>query len=69
MGYDVALIFLPAPTPDHVAIGIAISGVYGSYYEVSGKKYFYLETTGEGFEIGQIPTAYQGASAYVYPVE
>jgi hypothetical protein len=37
--------------------------------EVSGKKYFYLETTGEGFEIGQIPTAYQVASAYVYPVE
>jgi len=63
LGYDVALIDLPG----HMAVGIAIDA-YGSYYTHDGKKYFYLETTGEGWEIGEIPEAYEDELAYVYPL-
>jgi len=65
MGYDVALIFLPYEK--HVAVGVAVS-TYGSYYEYNGKKYFYLETIGEGWELGQIPSCFQDTRAYVFPV-
>lgn len=66
MGYDVALIFLE--NEQHVAVGIYVPGATGSYYEAGGKKYFYLETTGEGWPIGQIPPDIQDTRAYVFPV-
>ena len=66
MGYKVALIFLPYE--EHAAVGVA-GPFSGSYYEVDGVKYFYLETTGEGFRIGQIPPDITDTRAYVYPVD
>jgi hypothetical protein len=63
MGYDVALIALPR----HMAVGVNISA-YGSYYEYGSKKYFYLETTGDGWKIGEIPVEYQNLTARIYPV-
>ncbi|MGC9104605.1 MAG: transglutaminase-like domain-containing protein [Candidatus Methanodesulfokora sp.] len=65
MGYKVALIFLPYE--EHAAVGVA-GPFSGSYYEVDGVKYFYLETTGEGFRIGQIPSDITDTRAYVYSV-
>lgn len=64
MGYDVALLRFPS----HMAVGIVIQGVYGRYYEYNGKKYFYLETTGENWGIGEMPTEYVNSSANVYPL-
>lgn len=64
MGHDLILI---AP-PEHLAVGVSGS-FYGSYYQFENKKYFYLETTGEGWEIGEIPEDYKGVSAYLYPLE
>jgi hypothetical protein len=53
--------------PGHVAVGVNIE-VAGSYFSYEGENYFYLETTGEGWEIGTIPTEYQGTSAVIYPI-
>ncbi|MCK4581864.1 hypothetical protein KAU18_01010, partial [Candidatus Bathyarchaeota archaeon] len=52
----------------HAAVGVSITGVSGSYYTVEDRRYYYLETTGEGFEIGQIPDAFTETSAYIYPL-
>jgi hypothetical protein len=42
--------------------------VYGTFWKYGGKNYYYLETTGEGWEIGDIPEEYQQASAHIYPM-
>jgi len=64
MGIEVALI---NPT-GHVAVGVAMDA-YGTYWTHEDVRYFYVETTGEGWEIGEVPEDYQGASAFVYPVQ
>lgn len=52
LGYDTVLIQLP----DHMAVGVKGERTMpGSYYEVDGKLYFYVETTSPGWRIGQIP--------------
>lgn len=66
MGYDVALLLLQ--DAQHMAVGVSISGTYGSYYEYDGKQYFYLETTGEGWEIGVIPPTITETRAVIYPL-
>lgn len=66
MGYRVALLILP--NARHAAVGVA-GPFSGFYYEKDGVKYYYLETTGEGWEIGEIPSAITDTRAYVYPVD
>ena len=66
LGYDVALLVFE--DAQHVTVGVWIPGVYGSYYEYDGKKYFYLETAGEGWQIGQIPPGITATRAVVYPL-
>lgn len=65
MGYGVILI----NPPGHMAVGV-LGGevIYGTYWEHDGEKYFYLETTGSGWEIGEIPSEYEGESAYLYDI-
>ncbi|MCW3988581.1 MAG: hypothetical protein NWE88_00735 [Candidatus Bathyarchaeota archaeon] len=62
--YDVILI----NPPEHMAVGIGIDA-YGTYWELDGEKYFYLETTGEGWEIGEMPPEYESGTAYIYEME
>ena len=63
LGYDVVLL----NPPGHLAFGI--EGNYGgSYIEHEGKRYFYCESTGTGWRIGQIPDVYQGAKFRVIPI-
>jgi hypothetical protein len=63
MGYDVVLIVFPG----HIGIGIwGDESVEGNYYLVDGKKYFYLETTGRGWDLGELPEQYDGAKAKIY---
>jgi hypothetical protein len=62
--YDVILI----NPPEHMAVGIGIDA-YGTYWELDGEKYFYLETTGEGWEIGEMPPEYESETAYIYEME
>ncbi len=65
MGYGVILIELPG----HCAIGVKGEGnIYGSYWEYAGEKYFYIETTGPDWAIGELPDEYAEASADLYPM-
>jgi predicted transglutaminase-like cysteine proteinase len=65
MGYGVILI---SPT-GHMAVGIkGGDNVYGTYWTYEGSKYFYVETTGEGYDIGQLPREYAQATAKIYPM-
>lgn len=65
MGYGVILLRFY----DHVAVGIKggdkISGTYWTY---NGERYFYLETTSSGWEIGQVPDQYRYETATMIPV-
>jgi hypothetical protein len=63
LGYGAVLLGLPG----HMAVGVKGSdNLPGSYYTYEGSKYFYLETTGEGWTIGDIPPAHKNQSATLY---
>ena len=62
MNYDVVLLEFST----HMAVGVSGGeGVYGTYWSYEGKKYFYIETTGAGWGIGEIPDAYVDSTAKV----
>lgn len=61
MNYEIILLDFPG----HVAVGVNIES-YGSYWTYEDEKYFYLETTGEGWEIGDLPEDYMESSARLY---
>jgi hypothetical protein len=63
MGYNVVLIYLP----DHMAVGVSLDA-FGTYWLHEESKYFYVETTGQGWEIGELPDAHKGQSAQIYPI-
>ncbi|MBI4150616.1 hypothetical protein HY492_00665 [Candidatus Woesearchaeota archaeon] len=66
LGYGVVLLELPK----HMAVGVECTeDIKGSYVTFEGKRYCYLETTGENWPIGQIPEEYEGASMQVIPIE
>jgi len=68
MGYGTVYI----NPPDHYAVGILgnnLHGTYWTYPEGSNKTYYYCETTGDNFMIGQLPDEFQGKSAYIYPID
>ena len=65
MGYDVALIDLI--NENHIAVGIAGGeGIYGTYYEMDDVEYYYLETTGENWDLGEIPDDFSDTTAEIY---
>jgi hypothetical protein len=59
MNYDVVLL----SPPQHMAVGINIDAS-GTYWTSNDNRYYYLETTGEGWEIGECPDEY--TTAFVY---
>jgi hypothetical protein len=51
----------------HLAVGVlGGSGVHGTYWTYNNGSYFYCETTGDGFKIGEVPSEY--TTAKVYPI-
>lgn len=60
-GYEVGFLHLPG----HVAVGLRTSDDYsnGSYYEINGHRYLYIESTGSGWNIGEIPEDCRDAQA------
>jgi hypothetical protein len=67
LGYGSALIIMPEE--GHAAAGVlGGENMYGTYYQVGNKKYFYLETTGTGWPIGVVPDDFIGARAIVVPL-
>ena len=70
LGYDVALLYLnPDDGAAHMALGVGGNGVKGKWnYEHNGTKYYYLETTAKGWELGEIPNKYEKVEAEVYEI-
>ena len=65
MDYGSVLIELP----EHMAVGVKCSDDFsGTYYEYQGSRYYYLETTGLGWDIGEIPEEYEGEEAIIRPM-
>ncbi|MFC5971393.1 hypothetical protein ACFPYI_08640 [Halomarina salina] len=63
-GYDTVLI----QPPGHMGVGIlGDDSMTGSYWEYQGEKYYYIETTGIGWAVGDYPDDL-GDDAYVYQV-
>jgi len=60
MEYDVILI----NPPSHMAVGIQVNA-YGAAWTLNDKQYYYLETTGEGYNIGDCPDQHL-TTAYLY---
>lgn len=55
LGYGCILMYFEG----HMAVGIlGEDNLVGGNLTVDGKKYFYVETTGTGWELGQIPDGY-----------
>jgi len=64
LNYDAILI----SPPGHMATGIWTVPPIGWYYTLQGRDYSYCETTGEGWDIGEMPAEYQGVGANLYQV-
>jgi hypothetical protein len=65
MGYGTVLLSLP----NHMAVGVlGDESMSGTYWPYNGGKYYYLETTGSGWEIGDLPAEYEDESAYIYDI-
>lgn len=65
MGYDVVLLELP----EHMALGISCDPVSeGRSFEYKGTRYYYLETTGRDWQVGEMPEEYQGQPVRVIPI-
>ncbi|WP_435361082.1 hypothetical protein [Haloarchaeobius sp. DFWS5] len=64
-GYDAVLV----QPPGHMAVGVyAADDSPGYYWERDGRRYFYVETTGVGWGIGDLPELYRGKRAIVHMV-
>lgn len=65
LGFDVVLIQLPG----HMAVGVKGSDtLQGTYYDYQGSRYYYLETTGSGWDVGEFPEEYKTDSARILPL-
>jgi hypothetical protein len=52
--------------PRHFAVGVLGDDLAGTYWTYHNKTYYYCETTGDGFKIGDLPAEYEGVTAYMY---
>ncbi|MDO9036025.1 MAG: transglutaminase-like domain-containing protein [Methanoregula sp.] len=65
LGFGVVLIQLP----EHMAVGVKGSDtLQGTYYDYQGSRYYYLETAGSGWKIGEFPEEYKTESARILPL-
>lgn len=64
MGYDIVLLKFP----NHMAIGVHVDGAPGTYCEYNSVRYYYLETTGDGWKIGEVPEEYINDQPEVCPL-
>jgi len=65
MGYNAVFI----NPPDHLAVGVLGNNLQGTYWTYNNKTYYYAETTGTGFKIGDLPDEFKSKNAYVYPID
>lgn len=66
LGYEVGFLHLPG----HLAVVLRTADNYsgGDYYEIDGHRYLYIESTGSGWNIGDIPEDVMGQQAAFYAI-
>lgn len=65
MKYELLLVSLP----DHLALAIrSDKDMDGRYYEYQGKRFYYLETTDKGWDIGAMPNRFINVKAELIPI-
>ena len=65
MGYGTVYI----NPPEHYAVGIlGEEGLPGYYFTYEDRRYYYCETTGDGWAIGDLPIEYQDVEATIYEI-
>jgi len=66
LNYDVGFLHLPG----HVAVAVRAVDDYEdtSYYEINGRRYLYIESTGSGWNIGDIPDEFQQTEVEFFPI-
>jgi len=55
--------------PEHLAVGVLGEDLPGSYFTFNNQRYYYCETTGDGFEIGEIPSEFENEEAKIYEIK
>lgn len=68
--YELDIDFVLLSLPEHLALAVRCEGVAAErYISYRNKKYYYVETTMEGWQIGQVPPDYAFSDVEVYPCE
>ncbi len=66
MNYGEVLVSLP----NHLALAIkGDASMDGVFYDYEGSRYYYLETTGQKWQIGQIPSQFRDEAATLIPID
>lgn len=65
--YEMDIDFVLLSLPEHLALAVCCDGVVAErYVSYRNKKYYYVETTMEGWEVGQVPPDYAFSEVEVY---
>lgn len=68
--YEMDIDFVLISLPEHLALAVHCEGIEAErYIPFHNKRYYYVETTMEGWEIGQVPPDYAHAKVEVHPCE
>jgi hypothetical protein len=54
--------------PDHLAVGVMGNNLQGTYWTYNNQTYYYCETTGPGFTIGELPQQFDVQAANIYSI-
>jgi hypothetical protein len=54
--------------PDHLAVGVWGTELSGHYYTFEDRTYYYCETTGEDWKIGDIPDDFKDTTVSIYSI-
>jgi hypothetical protein len=54
--------------PGHMAVGVLGEDLEGTYFAFDGGRYYFAETTGEGFGIGELPAEYVGEKSEIFEI-
>jgi hypothetical protein len=55
--------------PSHYAVGVWGTNLQGTYWTYNSKNYYYCETTGNNFRIGELPSEFRDLSANLYSID
>lgn len=66
LGIEVILLFME--DAQHIAVGVDVPLQYGYYFEFGDTNFWFLETTAEGWRIGDMPPELRRINAVPYPM-